>query len=124
MLKLLGDLVTGWFNHLGYFGIVLAMALESCLIPLPSEIVMPVAGASITAAVAVHVTAHFSLIGVSLAGAIGCVIGSAVASGSGRREGDRSSSTMGATSWSRAMISISPIAGSSSMAMASRSSRV
>ena len=82
MVKILTDAITSWYNHFGYAGIVLAMALESCLIPLPSEIVMPLAGAFTTGAIAGS-TAHFSLIGVALAGAVGCVIGSIAAYGIG-----------------------------------------
>jgi membrane protein DedA with SNARE-associated domain len=77
LLSHLGDLVKSWFNHFGYGGVALAMAIESCLIPLPSELVMPVAGAF--AAGALGATVHLSLIGVSFAGAIGGTIGSAVA---------------------------------------------
>lgn len=77
MIQALGDLIKNVFNHLGYFGVVLAMAIESCLIPLPSELVMPVAGAF--AAGALGATVHLSLVGVALAGSIGCVIGSAAA---------------------------------------------
>jgi len=31
-------------SHLGYPGIILTMAIESALIPLPSEIIMPFSG--------------------------------------------------------------------------------
>ncbi len=68
------SLINNWYATSGYVGIVLAMALESCCVPLPSEIVMPLAG--------LYVAQHperFSLIGVGFAGALGCVIGSAVA---------------------------------------------
>lgn len=77
ILTAVGDLIKYWFNTFGYGGIVLAMALESCLVPLPSEIVMPVAGAFVVGAAGA--TVHFSLIGVALAGAVGCVIGSIAA---------------------------------------------
>ncbi len=78
LLTHLADLIKSWFTHLGYFGVVLAMAIESCLIPLPSEIVMPVAGA--LAAAGVFGAAHgVSLIGVTIAGGVGNVLGSAVA---------------------------------------------
>src|SRR6185437_2386365 len=77
LLSHLGDLVKTWFNHFGYFGVALEMAIESCLIPLPSELVMPVAGAFVAGALGA--TVQMSLIGVSLAGAIGGTIGSAVA---------------------------------------------
>ena len=63
-------------------GIVLAMALESCCIPLPSEIVMPLAGYMVY-----KYPEQFSLPGVAIAGALGCVIGSAVAYGIGASGG-------------------------------------
>lgn len=70
------------YLSVGYVGIILAMALESCCIPLPSEIVMPVAGY-----VAVTHPDRFSLVGVGIAGAIGCLIGSAIAYGIGASGG-------------------------------------
>lgn len=70
--KTLFDLITNWYTATGYVGIILAMALESCCIPLPSEIVMPLAGYFVF-------TGKFSLPGVAIAGAVGCVLGSAVA---------------------------------------------
>jgi membrane protein DedA with SNARE-associated domain len=77
LISSVGDLIKAWFNTLGYGGIVLAMSLESCLIPIPSEIIMPVAGAFIVGIAGSHT--NFNLVGVSIAGAVGCVIGSAVA---------------------------------------------
>jgi len=59
-------------SSLGYGGIVVAMAIESACIPLPSEVIMPFAGYLVS-------QGRFSLWGVSLAGAIGCTLGSAVA---------------------------------------------
>jgi membrane protein DedA with SNARE-associated domain len=72
--KTIFDLVQNWYLTFGYAGIILAMTIESCCIPLPSEIVMPLAGL-----VVVSHPAQFSLIGVTLAGAVGCVIGSTIA---------------------------------------------
>src|SRR5271154_2725457 len=59
-------------SAVGYFGVVLLMAIESACIPLPSEVIMPFAGylASI---------GQFSLIGAATAGALGCNVGSTVA---------------------------------------------
>ena len=68
------QLIQNWYLATGYLGIVLAMTLESCGIPLPSEIVMPLAGYFVFA----H-PGQFSLVGVALAGATGCVIGSTIA---------------------------------------------
>jgi membrane protein DedA with SNARE-associated domain len=59
-------------SGLGYGGIAVAMAIESACIPLPSEVIMPFAGYLVS-------QGRFSLWGVSLAGAIGCTLGSAVA---------------------------------------------
>jgi membrane protein DedA with SNARE-associated domain len=54
---------------MGYGGVVLLMAIESACIPLPSEIIMPLAG--------YHVyLGNFTLHGAALAGAVGCVVGS------------------------------------------------
>ena len=76
------DLIKNWYLATGYVGIVLAMALESCCIPLPSEIVMPLAGYFVF-----KYPDRFSLPGVAVAGALGCVIGSAVAYGIGASGG-------------------------------------
>jgi len=56
-------------STLGYGGIVLLMAIESCCIPLPSEVIMPYAGYLCT-------VGRFNLWLVALAGAVGCVVGS------------------------------------------------
>ena len=68
--------VTTWYNAQlasgGYPLIVFLMALESSIVPLPSEVVIP------PAAYLAYSTGSMSLAGVALAGAIGCVVGSAV----------------------------------------------
>jgi membrane protein DedA with SNARE-associated domain len=64
----------------GYWGIVLLMAIESACIPLPSEIIMPFAGALTVPAIAAQYGREtFSLWWVATAGAIGCNVGSIVA---------------------------------------------
>ncbi len=80
------NLISHWYISTGYLGIILAMALESCCIPLPSEIVMPLAGYFVATSAATA-TGRLSLIGVSLAGALGCLLGSAVAYGIGASGG-------------------------------------
>ena len=75
-------LIEHWYLTLGYAGIILAMALESCCIPLPSELVMPLAGYMVF-----KYPDQFSLIGVGVAGAVGCAVGSAVAYGIGAAGG-------------------------------------
>lgn len=60
------------YRTVGYSGIVIAMAIESACIPLPSEIILPLAGWMVSRQV-------FTLWGATLAGTLGCVIGSSVA---------------------------------------------
>ncbi|MEO8971472.1 MAG: DedA family protein [Ktedonobacteraceae bacterium] len=102
MLQNITTTITTLILHLyantGLAGIVLAMSLESCLIPLPSEIVMPLAGIIIgsyytnTSLKSLGVSGHLQMLGtsvslpfwvnlilVALAGSIGCLIGSIVA---------------------------------------------
>ncbi|HMF56837.1 MAG TPA: DedA family protein [Pyrinomonadaceae bacterium] len=59
-------------SALGYWGIILLMAIESACIPLPSEVIMPFSGYLVS-------TGRFNLWWVSVAGAFGCVVGSLVA---------------------------------------------
>lgn len=61
----------------GYAGIVVAMAIESACIPLPSEIIMPFSGFLVS-------QGRFGLWQVGLAGAVGCVVGSIAAYAVGR----------------------------------------
>lgn len=63
----LGALETG-----GYPLIVLLMAIESSIVPLPSELVIP------PAAHLAHTQGKFSLVGIVIAGAIGSWIGASV----------------------------------------------
>lgn len=52
----------------GYIGVALLMAIENVVLPLPSEIIMPLAGF-------VAAMGRMSLVGVIIAGTIGSVIG-------------------------------------------------
>ena len=63
----LGSLETG-----GYPLIALLMAVESSIVPLPSEVVIP------PAAHLAHTTGKFSLVGITLAGALGSWVGAAI----------------------------------------------
>lgn len=89
----LTEFIQNLFATTGLFGIVLAMAIESCCIPLPSEIIMPLAGSML--AMSMQATGKhllgvdpgsplwLNLLLLSLAGAVGCLLGSLVAYGIG-----------------------------------------
>ncbi len=72
IISVLAGFVIWGISLMGYAGVAAMMAIESACIPLPSEIIMPFSGYLVS-------TGEFTLIGVSIAGAIGCVIGSALA---------------------------------------------
>src|SRR5947199_5735633 len=72
----------------GLLGIALAMAIESCCIPLPSEIVMPLAGIMIAQnKILTGMDPLLALLLVALAGATGCLVGSIAAYGIGYKGG-------------------------------------
>ncbi|MGH7258901.1 MAG: DedA family protein [Nitrospiraceae bacterium] len=68
----LSSFVVTMISKFGYTGILITMAIESACIPLPSEIIMPFSGYLVS-------TGQFSMLGVTMAGAIGNVLGSLVA---------------------------------------------
>lgn len=69
ILTVLSQFIMHTESVLGYPGIVLLMGIESCCIPLPSEVIMPFAGY-------LSSIGRFDIWLVSLAGALGCVVGS------------------------------------------------
>ena len=72
LIAKLGLFVIAVISAMGYFGVILLMAIESACIPLPSEVIMPFSGYLVY-------TGQFNLWMVALMGAIGCNLGSAVA---------------------------------------------
>jgi membrane protein DedA with SNARE-associated domain len=76
----LSDTLLNLFTTYGYLGIFVAMAIESCCIPLPSELIMPLAGF-------LAYQNRLNLGGDTLAGALGCVAGSMIAYWIGATEG-------------------------------------
>ena len=78
ILELIGDWIKGVIGSGGYGAVVVLMAIESACIPLPSEVIMPFAGALTVAGFAAGRT-PMNLWAVALAGAVGCALGSAVA---------------------------------------------
>ena len=89
ILTVITNWAVGSISELGYFGVVILMAIESACIPLPSEIVMPFAGylASV---------GKFSLVGAATMGAVGCNIGSTLAYVIAARGGRRAIERWGA----------------------------
>jgi len=69
LLEFLGRFIIFVIERLGYGGVVLTMAIESALIPLPSEIIMPFAGY-------LAELGKFNLWWVSFWGAVGNLLGS------------------------------------------------
>ncbi len=72
IIEILSAGIVWTISALGYPGVVLLMGIESACIPLPSEIIMPFSGYLVY-------TGRFTLWAVSVAGAVGCVVGSLVA---------------------------------------------
>jgi len=72
ILEFLARFSISVISQSGYLGIVLLMGIESACIPLPSEVIMPFSGYLVS-------TGRFDLLWVSMAGAFGCNVGSAVA---------------------------------------------
>lgn len=68
----LSRFVIACISRFGYVGIFLTMGIESACIPLPSEIIMPFSGYLV-------LTGQFTMLGVTLAGALGNVAGSIAA---------------------------------------------
>jgi membrane protein DedA with SNARE-associated domain len=70
MSDLMNNLI-GIFGHLGYLGIVLLMAMESSIIPLPSELILPPAGILAS-------RGELSLFWIIFAGVSGSLIGATI----------------------------------------------
>lgn len=71
ILSAIANWIIGIISTLSYGGIVLLMATESANIPLPSEVIMPFSGFLVA-------QGEMNLWLAGLAGAIGCVVGSAL----------------------------------------------
>lgn len=76
IISLLAGFIIGGISMLGYIGVAIMMAIESACVPLPSEIIMPFSGYLVS-------QGRFTLLGVALAGSVGCVLGSVLAYGVG-----------------------------------------
>lgn len=86
IFTILGGFCVYVMGTLGYFGIAVLMGIESACIPLPSELIMPYAGAMTEPAVNAELSAQFkialpqfNLFLAAVAGALGCNLGSELA---------------------------------------------
>ena len=82
IIETLSAFIVATISTLGYAGVVLLMAIESACIPLPSEVIMPFSGYLVhTHRFNMFGDGHdfLNLLAVSVAGAVGCVVGSLVA---------------------------------------------
>lgn len=84
LLSALSSWIEAFISSGGYFGIIVLMAIESACVPLPSEVIMPFAGA-LTLVTASSQAGHqpLNLYLVALAGAFGCLVGSVISYGVG-----------------------------------------
>ena len=62
----------GWVEHWGYVGVIILMAMESSIFPVPSEVVIP------PAAILAGADGGMTLTGVIIAGTFGSWLGSAI----------------------------------------------
>ena len=72
------EFIKNAYNAIGWPGVVALMAIESACIPLPSEIIMPLAGWMLIKAAVPPLPIAFNLVAGAF-GALGCTIGSIVA---------------------------------------------
>jgi membrane protein DedA with SNARE-associated domain len=80
LIEALTGLITNLYVSTGLVGIAIAMAVESCCIPLPSEIVMPLAGVMLSQGRLLEgINFWLALVLVALAGSLGCLAGSMLA---------------------------------------------
>ncbi len=71
ILRPLAEFITSVISSLGYGGIFFLMILESALIPIPSEIIMPFSGFLVS-------VGKLGSVGVILAGSLGNLVGSVI----------------------------------------------
>lgn len=77
MISLVGSVsnfVINLIGNLGYWGVFIGMTLESACIPIPSEIIMPFSGFVVWQG-----TTNMTLIGITIVGALGNLLGSLIA---------------------------------------------
>lgn len=81
------DFLKNFYHSVGFVGVIVMMSIESMMIPLPSEIIMPLAGWLLVSNTAGSAPVWLQLVLAGLAGALGCLIGSVIAYWIGRLGG-------------------------------------
>jgi len=76
IVETLSNFIISFIEQLGYAGVFVGMTLESIGLPIPSEIIMTFAGYVVW-------KGGLTLIGITLAGTLGCLAGSLIAYGIG-----------------------------------------
>jgi membrane protein DedA with SNARE-associated domain len=66
IIETISDFIISVIEQLGYAGVFVGMTLESCGLPIPSEVIMPFAGFVVW-------EGGLTLIGITLAGTLGCL---------------------------------------------------
>lgn len=91
MLKGLEDalieFLTSFYGSVGWWGVLIMMAIESMMIPLPSEIIMPLAGWLLVHSNAGDSPVWLQLVWAGVVGGAGCLLGSIIAYWIGRAGG-------------------------------------
>jgi len=72
LVELLAGFITSVISQIGYIGVFFLMVLESALIPIPSEVIMPFSGFLVA-------TGQFDIFYVLVAGTVGNLVGSVIA---------------------------------------------
>jgi membrane protein DedA with SNARE-associated domain len=76
----MGGVIGQWVTSGGILIVLVLMLINSCGVPFPSEVIMPVAGV-------LAATGHFNIVAVIAAGIVGSVLGALVAYSLARRYG-------------------------------------
>jgi membrane protein DedA with SNARE-associated domain len=82
ILAAIGQFAVSLISNIGYAGVFLLMAMESMVVPIPAELVMPFAGFLVT-------TGRFNLVWVFVASSLGSLAGSFISYYMGRLGGNR-----------------------------------
>ncbi|HEX2910003.1 MAG TPA: DedA family protein [Chloroflexia bacterium] len=81
------DFLKTFYQSVGWLGVLLMMAIESMMIPLPSEIIMPLAGWLLIHNTAGDAPLWLQLVWAGVVGGAGCLLGSVIAYWIGRLGG-------------------------------------